>query len=68
MINTTYLYIFISFLGAFALLKLFFNLRPNKNQLNNKILLRNLLQSFELELPEELKQLDNASPDTQKLS
>tara|TARA_B100001996_G_C18388904_1_gene488358 strand:- start:119 stop:325 length:207 start_codon:yes stop_codon:yes gene_type:complete len=68
MINTTYLYIFISFLGAFALLKLFFNLRPNKNHLNNKILLRNLLQSFELELPEELKQLDNASPDTQKLS
>jgi len=68
MINTTYLYIFISFLGAFALLKLFFNLRPNKNHLNNKILLRNLLQSFELELPEELKQLDNTSPDTQKLS
>ena len=68
MINTTYLYIFISFLVAFALLKLFFNLRPNKNHLNNKILLRNLLQSFELELPEELKQLDNASPDTHKLS
>ena len=68
MINTTYLYIFISFLGAFALVKVFFNLRTNKNNLNNKILLRNLLQSFELELPEELKQLDNASPDTQKLS
>ena len=68
MINTTFLYIFISFLGAFALLKLFFNLRPNKNQLTNKILLRNLLQSFELELPEELKRLDNSSPDTQKVS
>tara|TARA_B100001250_G_scaffold315566_1_gene277854 strand:+ start:127 stop:333 length:207 start_codon:yes stop_codon:yes gene_type:complete len=68
MINTTFLYIFISFLGALALLKLFFNLRPNKNQLTNKILLRNLLQSFELELPEELKRLDNSSPDTQKVS
>ena len=68
MINTTYLYICISFLSAFALLKLFFNLRPNKNHLNNKILLRNLLQSLELELPEELKRLDNSSPDPQKLS
>ena len=68
MISTTYLYVFISFLGAFALLKLFFSLRPNKNQLNNKILLRNLLQSLELELPDELKGLDNSSPDTQKLS
>jgi len=68
MISINHLYIFISLLGAFALLKLFFNLRPNKNHLNNKILLRNLLQSLELELPEELKRLDNSSPDTQKLS
>ena len=68
MINTTYLYLFLSFLGVFTLLKLFFNLKPNKNHINNKILLRNLLESFELELPDELKRLDNSSADPQKLS
>ena len=68
MINITYLYLFLSFLGVFTLLKLFFNLKPNKNHINNKILLRNLLESFELELPDELKRLDNSSVDPQKLS
>ena len=68
MINTTYLYLFLSFLGVFTLLILFFNLKPNKNHINNKILLRNLLESFELELPDELKRLDNSSADPQKLS
>ena len=68
MINTSYLYIFLSFLGVFTLLKLFFNSRPSKNHLNNKIHLKHLLESFELDLPEELKSLENSSADPQKIS
>ena len=45
-----------------------FSLKPNKSNLNNKILLRNLLESFDLDLPDELKRLDNSSADPQKLS
>tara|TARA_B100001029_G_C14649964_1_gene228787 strand:+ start:207 stop:338 length:132 start_codon:yes stop_codon:yes gene_type:complete len=40
------------------------NFRPSKNEINNKILLKNLLEGLDLELPEELKALDNSSPDT----
>ena len=68
MINSTYLYFFISFIVIFFVLYLFFYFKPSKNHLNNKILLKNLLESLDLELPEELKRLDNSSTDTQNLS
>ena len=68
MINSTYLYFFFSFIGIFFVLYLFFYFKPSKNHLNNKILLKNLLESLDLELPEELKRLDNSSTDTQNLS
>ncbi len=68
MFNSTYVYLIFSFLGVIFLIFLFFNFKPNKNQINNKILLRNLLESFDLDLPEELKRVDNTSADPQKLS
>ena len=51
-----------------ALFYLFFNFRPGKNPINNKILLKNLLEGLDMELPDELKTLDNSSTDPQKLS
>tara|TARA_Y100000766_G_C18878419_1_gene592080 strand:- start:1328 stop:1534 length:207 start_codon:yes stop_codon:yes gene_type:complete len=68
MINSTYLYSFFIVIAFCFLLYLFVNLRPGKNELNNKILLKNLLESLDLELPEELKALDNSSTDPQELS
>ena len=35
--------------------------------MHNKILLKNLLEGLDLELPEELKTIDNSSSDPQKL-
>ena len=43
---------------------MFFYLKPSKNHLNNKILLKNLLESLDLDLPEELKRIENTSTDT----
>ena len=37
-------------------------------KLSNKIVLKNLLESLDMDLPDELKALDNSSTDTQKLS
>ena len=51
-----------------SLFYLLLNFRIGKNNINNKILLKDLLEGFDLELPEELKALDNSSSDTQKLS
>ena len=68
MINSTYLYWFFSSLAFFSLVYLLLNFKPNKNPIHNKILLKNLLESLDLELPDELKGLDNSSPDPQKLS
>ena len=59
---------FFSFIVVFTLFLLFFNLKPSKTPINNKILLRNLLESLDLELPDELKRLENPSTDAQKLS
>jgi len=68
MINNTYLYfIFILFALSF-LFYLLLNFRPGKNEINNKILLKNLLESLDMELPDELKALDNSSRDPQKFS
>jgi len=68
MINSTYLYFFFILSAAFFLLYLFINFRPGKNEINNKILLKNLLEGLDMELPEELKGLDNSSTDPQKFS
>ena len=67
MINSTYLYLIFSSLAIFAVLLLFFNLKPNKTNISNKIILKNLLESFDLELPEELKCIDNSTTDPQKI-
>ena len=68
MINSTFLYSFF-ILTAFCLVfYLFIIFRTGKNETNNKILLKNLLESLDMELPDELKALDNSSTDAQKLS
>ena len=68
MINITYLYSFLILSAIFSIFYLFFNFRTSKNDINNKILLKNLLEGLDMELPEELKALDNSSTDPQKLS
>ncbi len=42
------------------------NSKDFKSEKNNKMLLKNLLEGFDLELPDELKQLENSSTDPQK--
>ena len=68
MINTTYLYSLFILFAICALIYLFFNFRSVKNQTSNKIVLKNLLESLDLDLPDELKALDNSSTDPQKFS
>ena len=68
MINNTYLYSFFILFAICTLSYLFFNFRTGKNQISNKIVLKNLLESLEMDLPDELKALDNSSTDPQKLS
>jgi hypothetical protein len=68
MITSSYLYLFSSILAVFMLLIIYFYFKQNNSLKNNKILLKDLLESFDLELPDELKRLDNPSTDPQKLS
>ena len=68
MINSTYLYSFFTLSAICSLIYLFFNFRSSKNQISNKIVLKNLLESLDVELPEELKALDHSSTDPQKFS
>ena len=68
MINNTYLYPFFILIAFCTLIYLVLIFRPGKSQINNKILLKNLLEGLDMELPEELKALDNSSTDPQKLS
>ena len=68
MININYLYSFIVLLPIGLLLYFTQNFRPNKHSLNNKILLKNLLEGLDLDIPEELKGLDSSTNDPQKLS
>tara|TARA_B100001250_G_scaffold350376_1_gene322060 strand:- start:82 stop:288 length:207 start_codon:yes stop_codon:yes gene_type:complete len=68
MISSTHLYLASSSLVVSCILFVFFIFKPNKTSISNKILLKNLLESLDLELPEELKRLDNSTPDPQKLS
>ena len=68
MINSFYLYSFFILFVISFLIYLFFNFRSDKNQISNKIVLKNLLESLDMDLPDELKALDNSSTDPQKLS
>ena len=68
MINSTYIYSFFLLFGFGSLFYIFLNLRSGKNEINNKILLKNLLEGLDMEVPDELKTLDNSSTDPQKLS
>ena len=68
MINSTYLYSFLLLFGIGLIFYLFLNFRSGKNEINNKILLKNLLEGLDMEVPDELKTLDNSSTDPQKLS
>ena len=68
MINNTYLYCFFIILAFCSLFFVFLNFRSGKNEINNKVLLKKLLEGLDLDLPDELKALDNPSTDPQKLS
>ena len=68
MINNTFLYSFFILTAFCIIFYLFINFRPGKNETNNKILLKNLLEGLDMELPDELKGLDNSSTDARKLS
>ena len=66
MISNIYLYSFFTLFVISLLIYLIFNLRSTKNVISNKIVLKNLLESLDLELPDELKSLDNSSTDPQE--
>ena len=68
MIHNIYLYSFFIFIAIISLIYLFYNFRSSKNEISNKIVLKNLLESLDMELPDELKSLDNSSTDPQKFS
>ena len=68
MINSIYLYSFFILFVCCSLFYLFLNFRSGKNEISNKVLLKNLLEGLDMELPDELKALDNSSTDPQKLS
>ncbi len=68
MINSTYLYSFFLLVVFASLFYLFLNFRSGKNEINNKILLKNLLEGLDMEVPDELKTLDDSSTDPQNLS
>ncbi len=66
MINITYLYSFLILLLCCFTFYFIINYRPGKNESNNKLLLKKLLEGLDIELPEELKALENSSNDAQK--
>ena len=68
MINNSSLYSILLFFAICSLIYLFFNFRSGKNQISNKIVLKNLLESLDLDLPDELKALDNSSTEPQEFS
>ena len=65
MLNSTFLYSFFILFAVCTIIYLFVNFRSCKNEISNKIVLKRLLESLDIELPDELKTLDNSSTDTQ---
>ncbi len=49
----------IIFFIASSLIIYLLNTKPYKNNISNKKLLKNLLESFDLDLPDELKEINN---------
>tara|TARA_Y100001968_G_scaffold30006_1_gene23204 strand:+ start:197 stop:403 length:207 start_codon:yes stop_codon:yes gene_type:complete len=68
MVNTIYLYSFFVLLCVGSIFYFIQNFRPTNQSLSNKILLKNLLEGLDMDLPEELKALDSSTTDPQKLS
>ena len=68
MIHNTYLYSFFIFCVIISLIYLVYNFRSSKNEISDKVVLKKLLESLDLELPDELKALDNSSADPPKYS
>ena len=66
MINSTYLYLLISSALILFLLFVILKIKSDKSSINDKLLLKNLLEGFDLEIPDELKRLDNSNTDPQK--
>ena len=66
MINSPYLYSFLILIVCCFLFYFTFNYRPGKSETNNKLLLKKLLESLDVELPDELKTLENQSNDAHK--
>ena len=66
MINITYLYSFLILLVFCFIFYFILNYRTGKSEINNKILLKKLLEGLDMELPEELKALENSSSKAQK--
>ena len=67
MINSTYLYLLISSALILFLLFVILKIKSDKSSINDKLLLKNLLEGLDLEIPDELKRLDNSTTDPQKL-
>ena len=68
MIHNTYFYSFFIFFVIISLIYLVYNFRSSKNEISDKVVLKKLLESLDLELPDELKALDNSSADPPKYS
>ena len=66
MINITYLYSFFILLVCCFTSYFIINYRTGKSETNNKLLLKKLLEGLDVELPAELKALENSSNDSQK--
>ena len=66
MINIPYIYSIFILIALCLISYLFFYFRSGKNEISNKIVLKNLLETLDMELPEELKSLDHTSTDPQK--
>lgn len=62
------LYLFLVLVAISSVFYLFHNFRTGKNEINSKILLKNLLEGLDMELPDELKALDNTSAGPRKFS
>ena len=67
MINGTYLYL-LSVISVCFVVFILFYFKSNKANVSSKILLKDLLESLDLEIPDELKRLDNSSTDPQEFS
>jgi len=63
MINSTYIYSFFILFSIFSIIYSFYYFRSDKNAISNKIVLKNLLESLDMEIPDELKSLENSSTD-----